>query len=182
MKALKSFNINFVGLKEGKHKFEFHLDKKFLESIENPLLEDLNVVAILMLDKHNNLLELHFSWKGTAAAVCDICNENFDMPIKGKESLIVKFVHEIPEDAFDPEVIYLQFGESSINVAMPLYEALVLQIPLRKVHPEDKDGNPSCNPELLKLLDEIRGDENAVDSNNDEEEKGSIWDELKKLK
>jgi hypothetical protein len=32
------------------------------------------------------------------------------------------------------------------------------------------------------LLDEIRGDENAVDSNNDEEEKGSIWDELKKLK
>ena len=182
MKALKSFNINFVGLKEGKHKFEYHLDRKFIESIENALLDDLNVDAILMLDKHNNLLELNFSWKGTVAAVCDICNENFDLPIKGKESIIVKFVHEMPEDTLDPEVIYVLQGESTINVAMPLYEALVLQIPLRKVHPDDKDGNPGCNPELLSYLEEIRGDENAVDTNATDEEKKSIWDELKKLK
>jgi uncharacterized metal-binding protein YceD (DUF177 family) len=182
MKALKSFNINFVGLKEGKHRFEFHLDRKFLESFENPLLDDLNVDAVLVLDKHNNLLELHFSWAGTVAAVCDICNENYDMPIKGKESLIVKFVHKKPEDAFDPEVIYLQIGESSINVAVPLYEALVLQIPLRKVHPNDENAKPGCNPELLNYLEELRGDENAVDSKSEPEDKGSIWDELKKLK
>jgi len=182
MKALKSFNINFVGLKEGKHRFEFHLDRKFLESMENSLIDDLNVDAVLMLDKHNNLLELHFSWTGTVAAVCDVCNENFDMPIKGNENLIVKFVHEMPEDAFDPEVIYLQYGESSINVAVPLYEALVLQIPLRKVHPDDKNGIPGCNPELLKYLEEIRGDENAVDTDSETDEQASIWDELKKLK
>jgi uncharacterized metal-binding protein YceD (DUF177 family) len=94
----------------------------------------------------------------------------------------VKFVHEKPEDAFDPEVIYLLIGESSINVATPLYEALVLQIPLRKVHPNDENAKPGCNPELLNYLEALRGDENAVDSNSDSEEKGSIWDELKKLK
>lgn len=182
MKALKSFNINFVGLKEGKHRFEFHLDRKFIESIENALIDDLNVHATLMLDKHNNLLELNFSWIGTVAAVCDICNEHFDLPIKGKDNIIVKFVHEMPEDSLDPEVIYALHGESSINVAMPLYEALVLQIPLRKVHPDDKDGNPTCDPELLNYLDDIRGDENAVDTNSGETEKKSVWDELKKLK
>ena len=88
----------------------------------------------------------------------------------------------MPEDTLDPEVIYVLQGESTINVAMPLYEALVLQIPLRKVHPDDKDGNPGCNPELLNYLEEIRGDENAVDTNATDEEKKSIWDELKKLK
>jgi uncharacterized metal-binding protein YceD (DUF177 family) len=181
MKALKTFNINFVGLKEGKHQFDFHLDKNFLENFEDSLVEDMNVDAVLILDKHNNLLELHFSWKGTIAAVCDICNEDFDMPIEGKENIVVKFVHEMPDDLDEPEVIYLQQGESSINIAVPIYEAVMLQIPIRKVHPEDENGNMTCDPEVLKYLEDNKGDVNATDS-DDDDEKGSIWDELKKLK
>lgn len=181
MKLLKAFNINFAGLKEGKHKFEYHLDKKFLDNFEDSLVDEINVDVALTLDKHNNLLELHFSWAGTVGSICDICNEEFDLPVEGKESIIVKLVHDKPEDLNEPEVIYLLLGESTINIAVPLYEAVILQIPLRKVHPEDKNGNPTCNPKVLKYLEENRGDENAQDS-SDDDEKGSIWDELKKLK
>jgi uncharacterized metal-binding protein YceD (DUF177 family) len=79
--------------------------------------------------------------------------------------------------------MYVQQGESSINVALPLYEAVILQIPIRKVHPEDENGNPTCDPEVLKFLQENLGDANAEDSDDEEEEGGSsIWDELKKLK
>ena len=181
MKALKAYSINFAGLKEGQHRFEYQLDKKFLANFEDALLEDVNVGVQLLLDKHNNLLELHFSWTGTVAAVCDVCNEDFQLPIKGKEDLIVKFVSEMPDDTDEPEVIYLQMGESSINIAFPLYEAVVLQVPLRKVHPEDKNGNPTCDPEVIRYLNENQGDANAQDSSDDDEGK-SVWDELKKLK
>jgi uncharacterized metal-binding protein YceD (DUF177 family) len=182
MKALKAYSINFVGLKEGKHRFEYHLDKKFLEIFENPLVEDLDIRVNLVLDKHNTLLELNFDWKGTVAAVCDVCNEDFNLPVEGKEKLIVKFVHEIPEDAADElEIIYIKHGESAINIALPMYEALVLQIPFRKVHPDDEHGQPTCNQQVLKYLQENVGDEHAKDS-NEEEQSASIWDELKKLK
>ena len=93
----------------------------------------------------------------------------------------VKFVSEMPDDTDEPEVIYLQLGESSINIAFPLYEAVVLQVPLRKVHPEDKNGHPTCDPEVIRYLNENQGDANAQDSSDDDEGK-SVWDELKKLK
>ncbi len=179
MIAIKTFNINFAGLREGKHRFDYHLDKKFLENFEDSLLDDINVDVELLLDKHNNLLELDFKWKGTVAAFCDVCNENFDMPVSGSESIIVKFVNELPEDTDEPEVIYLQLGESFINIALPLYEAIILQIPIRKVHPDDEKGNPTCNQDVLNYLEQIRGDENAEDS---DDENTSVWDELKKLK
>ena len=115
-------------------------------------------------------------------AVCDVCNEDFNLPVEGKEKLIVKLVHEIPEDAADElEIIYIKHGESAINIALPMYEALVLQIPFRKVHPDDEHGQPTCNQQVLKYLQENVGDEHAKDS-NEEEQSASIWDELKKLK
>jgi len=181
MKALKAYSINFVGLKEGQHKFEYQLDKKFLDNFEGAFVEDMSVAVQLLLDKHNNLLELHFSWHGTIDAVCDVCNDDFQMPVQGKENIIVKFVSEMPEDSDEAEVMYMQQGESSINIALPLYEAVILQIPIRKVHPDDKDANPTCNPEVLKFLQENAGDENAEDS-DDDDASTSVWDELKKLK
>lgn len=182
MKALKAYTINFVGLKEGQHKFEYQLDKKFLDNFEGALVEDMDVAVQLLLDKHNNLLELHFSWEGTVAAVCDVCNDDFQLPIEGAEDIIVKFVSEMPDDTDEPEVMYVQQGESSINIALPLYEAVILQIPIRKVHPDDENGNPTCDPEVLKFLQENVGDANAEDSDDEDEGGSSVWDELKKLK
>jgi uncharacterized metal-binding protein YceD (DUF177 family) len=180
MKAPRAYAINFVGLKEGQHNFEYHLDKKFLENFENPLIEDFDVNVQLTFEKHVNLMELHFNWTGFLPTVCDLCSEDFLLPLGGSERLIAKIVYELPEDLDEPEVIYIQQGESSLNIALPMYEAIVLQIPLRRVHPSLETGETACNPEVTKFIaDHEQVDENEKNLSN---EVSSIWDELKKLK
>ena len=181
MKAFKAFSINHAGLREGQHKFDYTIDKKFLELFENALVADANIQVKLTLDKQQGFLSLHFDWSGTVAAICDICMEDFNLPVAGTEDIIVKFVYELPEDNTEPEIIYMQHGENAINIALPLYEALMLNIPIRKVHPEDEDGEPSCDPQILALLDRTIADE-TEEEEDEETGAGSIWDELKKLK
>jgi len=45
-------------------------------------------------------------------------------------------------------------------------------LPIKKVHPEDNDGNSTCNPKVIKKLEELEN-QNPIDSR---------WNELKKLK
>ncbi len=182
MKAYRVFSINHAGLREGQHRFDYDIDKSFLELFESPLVEDLQVRVELLLNKEPGFIDLNFNWEGTVAACCDLCNEDFDLPISGQEHIIVKFVQEIPADNTEPEIIYIQSGESSINIAMPLYEALMLSIPMRKVHPEDEKGTPICNPEVLALLQGGQKGTEDKDDDDDEEGGGSIWDELKNWK
>ena len=51
MKPLKEFEIPFVGLKIGKHNFEYQIDNKFFEYFEYEEFNDVNVDVNLELDK-----------------------------------------------------------------------------------------------------------------------------------
>jgi len=54
-----------------------------------------------------------------------------------------------------------------------IYEFIHLALPIRRVHPDDKKGNSTCDPIMLKKLEELVIDE---DVDNDPR-----WDELKRL-
>jgi hypothetical protein len=50
----------------------------------------------------------------------------------------------------------------------------MLSIPLQRIHPDKADGSEGCNPEALKLLNQL-----AV---TDEEPRSDIWKGLEALK
>jgi uncharacterized metal-binding protein YceD (DUF177 family) len=50
-----------------------------------------------------------------------------------------------------------------------------MTIPIRRVHPLDKNGKIGCNPEMIKKLNELLIDEEKEDNTDPR------WDELKKL-
>ena len=58
-----------------------------------------------------------------------------------------------------------------------VYESIVLALPIRIVHEDDADGNPTCDPEVMKRLEEMNAE-------NSEEEQGTDprWDALKNIK
>ena len=60
MKDLKEFNIQFVGLKEGKHTFEYSIDNKFFETFNYNEFESSVVNVELSFTKKTTLLELFF--------------------------------------------------------------------------------------------------------------------------
>jgi uncharacterized metal-binding protein YceD (DUF177 family) len=85
----------------------------------------------------------------------------------------VKFGEDISTD--DADVIYISTDEHELDLRQHLYEFIHLALPIRRVHPADKDGKIGCNPEMIKKLNELLIDE---DKQNNTDPR---WDELKKL-
>ncbi len=126
------------------------------------------------------MLELAFKHKGTVNVPCDLTSEDFDLPIKGKMKLIVRFGEEFNND--NEELLILPFGEFEIDVAQYMYEMIVLSVPLRRVHPGVKDG--SLKTEALDKLNELAIKELKEEENNKENKEENIdprWDKLKQL-
>ena len=149
MKVTNEFLIPFVGLKLGKHQFEFQINKEFFEDYGYDEFESCDIKVNLVLEKRSTMLELHFKHKGTIHVPCDLTSEMFDLPIKGKLKLLVKF-----GDAFNDEneeLLILPHGEFQVNVAQYIYESIVLSVPLRRVHPGIKDGSLTDVIEKLDL-------------------------------
>jgi uncharacterized metal-binding protein YceD (DUF177 family) len=174
MKVTNEFLIPFIGLKLGKHQFEYQINKAFFEHFDYDEFESVDIKVNVVLDKKSTMLEVNFKHKGTIHVPCDLTNEEFDLPIKGKLKLIVRFGETYNDD--NEELLILPFGEHQINVAQYIYEMIVLSIPLKKVHPGIKAGTLASD--VLLRLKEINVQEPIEIK---EEHTDPRWDTLKKL-
>lgn len=136
---MKQFLLSFVGLKLGKHRFEYQINKLFFENFDYHQFEDVSANVELVLDKKPTLLELSFKHKTKVNVPCDLTGVNFDLSIKGKLNLIVQFGEEYNDD--NEEILVIPHGEYQINVAQYIYEMIILSVPLKRVHPGIKDGS-----------------------------------------
>ena len=185
MSKRREFLIPFVGLKLGKHHFEYQISKEFFENFDYDEFQNSDIKVNLVLEKGSNLLELNFKHKGTVNVPCDLTSEEFDLPIKGKMKLIVRFGDEFNND--NEELLILPHGEFELDVAQYIYEMIALSVPLKRVHPGVKDG--SLQTEALTKLNELKvkdpsDSEQAKqikEENKQEEDIDPRWDKLKKL-
>lgn len=176
MKVNKEFLIPFVGLKQGKHQFEFEVNKEFFDDFGFDEYNDVNVKVNLVLEKKITMLELGFKHKGTVNVPCDITNEDFDLPIKGKLNLVVKFGDEYNND--HDEILILPHGEYQVDVSQYIYEMIVLSVPSKRIHPGVKDGTVAADilDKLNELAPKVEAKKEETKENTDPR-----WDELKKL-
>lgn len=176
MNTIKEFLIPFVGLKLGKHHFEYQITNAFFENFDYHEFNNSNVKVNVVLEKKSTLLELVFKHKGTVQVPCDMTNEEFDLPIKGTMKLIVRFGDQYNND--NEELLIIPHGEFQINIAQYIYEMIVLSIPLKRVHPGIKDG--SLNTDALIKLKELTVNE-LKKQHTKQENIDPRWDKLKQL-
>lgn len=176
MSKTKEYLIPFVGLKLGKHKFEYQIDNSFFEIFDYNEFQNSDIKVNVILDKKSNMLELSFKHAGTINVPCDLTGEDFDLPIKGKLKLIVRFGETFNND--NEELLILPFGEFEIDIAQYIYEMIVLSVPQRRVHPGIKDG--TLNTEALAKLKELTIKEQKKEK-KEEENIDPRWDKLKQL-
>jgi uncharacterized metal-binding protein YceD (DUF177 family) len=176
MNTIKEFLIPFVGLKLGKHHFEYQITNAFFENFDYHEFNNSNVKVNVVLEKKSTLLELVFKHKGTVHVPCDMTNEEFDLPIKGTMKLIVRFGDQYNND--NEELLIIPHGEFQINIAQYIYEMIVLSIPLKRVHPGIKDG--SLNTDALTKLKELTVNE-LKKQQTKQENIDPRWDKLKQL-
>jgi uncharacterized metal-binding protein YceD (DUF177 family) len=176
MKVTNEFLIPFIGLKLGKHQFEFEIKKAFFDSFDYHEYECCDIKVSVVLEKKSTMLELVFKHKGTVYVPCDLTNEMFDLPVKGKIKLVVQFGEVFNND--NEELLILPHGEHQIDVSQYIYEMIVLSVPLKRIHPGVKDGTLQTETleKLAKLTIKDQKKENKKDENTDPR-----WDKLKQL-
>ena len=174
MHPLAAYNILFSGLKNGTHRFDYLIEHPFFEAMEFSPIKEGRVWINLELSKHETMMVFEFHIKGTVHTTCDRCLEEFDLPIEGQQKLIVKFGDTAFEET--DEVVVIPRGEHEFNVAQYIYEFIMLLIPIKVAHPEDEDGNFTCDPSALDLLS------SSEDDTAGEPETDPRWEALKKLK
>ncbi len=174
MKPLKEYTIPFIGLKVGKHHFDYQIDKTFFEYFEYDDFNDVNVKTELLFEKKTTLLELHFEIFGHVNVNCDLTNEPYDQSVEGNFKLVVKFGDEF-NDEFE-DILIIPHGEYEINVAQYVYELIILSMPAKRIHPGVEDG--TLNSDILKKLEELKPKEQKENTSEDIDPR---WNTLKKL-
>ncbi|HNP47800.1 MAG TPA: DUF177 domain-containing protein [Bacteroidia bacterium] len=172
MSAPRDFVINFGSLGRAEHEFEFEVNDSFFQRFENSIVQKGQVDVLVVLEKKEHMLLLDFTIEGRVTVQCDRCLEDLDLDIESYNELVVKIGEESGEEAED--VIVLSNREYELDLAQFIYEYISVIIPLRNVH-EDENGNPDCDPEILKELEKHL-------SHEEEEEKPPSdprWDGLK---
>ena len=174
MNNLKEYLIPFIGLKIGKHQFDYQLDNTFFAHFDYDEFNDASIKVSVVLEKKSTMLTLEIKHKGTVNVPCDVSGEEFDLVIKGKLNLIVKFGDTFNDE--NEELLILPHGEFQVNVAQYIYESIVLSVPLRRIHPGIKDGSLT---DVIEKLEALAPKENkTIEQNNDIDPR---WENLKKL-
>jgi uncharacterized metal-binding protein YceD (DUF177 family) len=172
---MDEYDIPIYGIKDGIHNYEYTISTGFFDFFENPDLPagqlDLNVI----IKKSSQILELNFLFSGTLKLICDRCLEFFDYKVEFEEKLFVRFGDDFEE--LDDNIIVIPREESRINIAQYIYEFTALSVPYKKVHPDNEEGKSGCKPEMLKILNELKVDENNQPNTSTDPR----WDKLKNL-
>ena len=94
----------------------------------------------------------------------------FPSLIDSENRLLVKFGKSIED--IDPDILSVPTDEHELDLQQQIYEFIMLALPIKRVHPVDKNGKSTCDPVMLKKLEELIIEE--------EKENDPRWDELKK--
>jgi len=171
MSSQSFYSIAFKGLSQGKHIFEYEVDEKFFSEFGGGVVDEGKVKVLVTLEKQSALMVIWFDIEGIVTVQCDRCLEMYDQPIKSQERIFVKFGEKEFSDGDD--VIWVSVNDYQINVAQLIYEFVCLAVPIKKVHPDDQNGNSTCDPQMIEKLDKYLIKEDKVIN--------PVWNDLKKL-
>ncbi len=175
MKGGKEYIIQFVGLSLGAHDYEFNISDKFFKDFEFSEIKQGDIRVNLTLLKQAAMMALQFEISGTVKVNCDLCTSEFDLPITGSYKLMVK-VGGSDSTEEDDDIITIAANEHELDLKQYIYEYITLALPIKRVHPKDKKGKPTCDKEMLKKLNDYLTD---VDP---EKQIDPRWEQLKNIK
>ncbi|HTO15975.1 MAG TPA: DUF177 domain-containing protein [Edaphocola sp.] len=185
----RAFEIAYFGLKEGLHTYDYKIDKSFFETIgvDGSEFEEVDVDITVSFLKHTNFFELKFIINGFVEVACDRCGDLFKLPLWDEFDLIIKLKErtgQVEEDKAedDGDIVFLSKTETVIDLSEWIYEFLTLSIPMHRLHPDDENGNSTCNKENLALLEEMRERVEKNEIEKEEESNKIIWKGLEAFK
>lgn len=175
MDYFDQFVIQFSGLSNGKHRFEFRVVDQFFEEMEYAIVEKGDVTVEVELDKSATMITLLFNFHGHLMVTCDRCAIDYPLPVSGNERLILQFGDTDSAAEEDNELIVLSRAEYEFNIAPHIYDFLALSLPLRVLPCEEMNDYGICDQTVLQKLDAIQAQEDAKAADDPR------WEKLRNL-
>jgi uncharacterized metal-binding protein YceD (DUF177 family) len=169
--------IEFVKLKDGKHSFNFRVDKTFFEELGSAEVHKADVEVEVLVDKNVNWMHCHIDIHGSMTVDCHRCLVDIPLGIETKYLLIVKLdSHEtvdVDHEDEGVELIYLRPHDFELSIARPVYETSLLALPMIR-NCDDLEIKP-CDQAMIQKLNTLSGEttDEVVDAR---------WEKLKQLK
>lgn len=147
MDIFSKYSIAFKGLKTGRYHYDFQVDGEFFHAFEGSEIKDGDCRAEVDMHRAESMLTLDVKIRGAVTVECDRCLEDCSLPVDYSGELVVRFSDEIEE--YDGEVMWINPGDGEVNLAQYIYESVELSLPYQRVHPDDEEGRPTCDPDML---------------------------------
>ena len=186
MSKFEQYNIVLKDIKEGSRTVELTLDDTYFKKIDSPEVQRGNVKTTVTVHKKTTAYELQFNLDGFVYVPCDRCLDDMEQPISYKEKLLVKFGDKFAEE---DDIVIVPEADGAINIAWFLYEFIVLNIPIKHVHPTGE-----CNKSMVSKLkkhiarqkdDDDDSDDDVFDFEEEEdfsdESTDPRWDKLQNI-
>ena len=170
---MNEYKIQLGEITNGKNSFSFEIKDQFFDAFTLSDVEHAEVIATALLNKNGNKLALTLQIEGAInKLLCDICTEEISINIKAVANVIVTKTNEdlISTD----KVLYIKKNESSIDLKQLIFELIILNLPTKRQHPLNKQGEITCNQEMVDLIKRY--------TIKQEKSSDPRWDALKDLK
>lgn len=167
------FRLRIAGISLGNHKFSITCDELFFEISNISELQGGSLQLQIDMENQEKMLNLHFHIQGNVVAPCDRCLDPVEIPLEFTEQLIVKLVEQPDESLNEDNLWFIDENEYALDVFHFVYENIRLALPIKITHPDDEQGNSTCNPEILKILENLSLKESQIDPR---------WEALKQIK
>ena len=172
----EEFKLRISGVERGKHLFSIDCDNTFFEVAEIPDLQDGDVKLQILMDVSDKIITLDFHFKGSVTLPCDRCMEPVNIDLDFTDNLVVKLMPWIEESEEEDNLWIVNENTYELDLFHFVYESISLALPTRILHPDDENGNSTCNPEIMKKLEELTPHE------ADKDEIDPRWEALKNIK
>lgn len=154
---MKDFVIPYKGLKDAVHTFETQIGNSFFDEFKSEEIKGGNLSVLIRLDKKEHLMVFDFEIEGNVNLMCDRCLDFFNQPTNFEGKFYVKFGEETMEET--EELLILSNDEYEIDLSKFIYDSIILSLPITRIHPDDEEGNSTCNEAMLDKLEEHQIDE-----------------------
>ncbi|MEC9209279.1 MAG: DUF177 domain-containing protein [Bacteroidota bacterium] len=170
---MHNFTIKLGSITNGKNSFSFEIEDQFFEAFTFSDVEHANISAIATLDKDGENISLNLTVDGQINQLaCDICTDELSVQVSGETDVIIKTTDE--DVASTDDIFYIKKSENKLDLQHLIFELIVLNAPKKRQHALDKQGNSTCNKEMVDLVKEY--------TQIKEKSSDPRWDALKSLK
>ena len=171
-----SYKIDLKNLTAISQIFDFELNSDFFKTIDSSEIERGNVKARVVGQRKSQSFALKISLEGCVMVSCNRCLDDMQQPISYSETLMVKFGKNFDEDG---NTVIVPETDGYIDLAYFFYEMIVVNIPIKHVHPEGE-----CNVAMQQKLEKYSVyslvEQDNISNNNSKVD--PRWEKLKEIK